>query len=133
MTFSDKIFNLQKKNPNDVILIKNGIFFVAVGKDALFLNEKLKLKCTCFKNKICKVGFLVKSAEKYINIMKEQGISFKIYILNEYKDEELIVENKGFLKNNYVEGSVNCSECKNKKESDEDVIKRLKGKYNGVL
>ena len=65
MSFSDKIFELQRKNPNDVILIKNGIFFVAVEKDALFLNEKLKLKCTCFKNKICKVGFLVKSAEKY--------------------------------------------------------------------
>ena len=67
MTFSNKIYELQGKYPRDIILIKNGIFFVAVGKDALFLNEKLKPKCTCFGNEICKVGFLVKSAENYIN------------------------------------------------------------------
>ena len=83
MTFSNKIFELQGKYPKDVILIKNGIFFVAVGKDALFLNEKLKLKCTCFGNEICKVGFLVKSAENYINNMKKLEIPFRMYILDE--------------------------------------------------
>ena len=61
MTFTNKIHELQEKYPQDVILIKNGIFFVAVGNDALFLNEKLKLKCTCFE-----------SAENYINNMKKQ-------------------------------------------------------------
>lgn len=126
MSFSDKIFSLQRKNPNDIILIKNGIFFVAVGKDALFLHEELKLNCTCFRNNTCKVGFLVKSAEKYISKMKEQGISFKMYVLNEYKEEELIVENKGQLRNKYTEKSAKCSECKNKKETDDDVIERLK-------
>ena len=69
MTFSNKITELQRKYPKDAILIKNGIFFVAVGKDALFLNKELNLKCTCFGNQVCKVGFLVKSAESYINKM----------------------------------------------------------------
>ena len=95
MTFSSKMDELQKKYPEDVILIKNGIFFVAVGRDALFLNEKLNLKCTCFGNEVCKVGFLVKSAEKYINNMKKMGISFRMYILDENKDDELIFRNEG--------------------------------------
>ena len=126
MSFSDKIFSLQSRNPNDVILIKNGIFFVAVGKNALFLHDELKLNCTCFKDNTCKVGFPVKSAEKYICKMKEQGISFKMYVLNEYKEEELIVENKGQLRNKYIEESIKCSDCKNKKETDDDIIERLK-------
>lgn len=126
MTFSDKILELQKENPNEVIFIKNGIFFVAVGKDAILLNQKLNLKCTCFKNEICKVGFLVKSAEKYIKKMKEEDISFKMYILNEDKDEELIIEHKGKLENKYKQQSLKCSECKNRKETDEDIIEKIK-------
>lgn len=126
MTFSDKIFELQCKYPHDVILIKNGIFFVAVGKDALFLNEKLKLKCTCFGNEICKIGFLVKSAENYINNMKKIGISFRMYILNENKDEELIFKNEGNISNPYNTKSNKCNECNKKKETENDVIERLK-------
>ena len=126
MTFSDKIFELQCKYPHDVILIKNGIFFVAVGKDALFLNEKLKLKCTCFGHEICKIGFLVKSAENYINNMKKIGISFRMYILNENKDEELIFKNEGNISNPYNTKSNKCNECNKKKETENDVIERLK-------
>ena len=126
MTFSDKIFELQCKYPHDVILIKNGIFFVAVGKDALLLNEKLKLKCTCFGNEICKIGFLVKSAENYINNMKKIGISFRMYILNENKDEELIFKNEGNISNPYNTKSNKCNECNKKKETENDVIERLK-------
>ena len=126
MTFSNKIYELQGKYPQDVILIKNGIFFIAVGRDALFLNEKLKLKCTCFGNEICKVGFLVKSAENYINNMKKMGISFRMYILNENKDEELIFKNEGNISNPYNSESNKCNECSKKKETENDVIERLK-------
>lgn len=126
MTFSNKIYELQRRYPQDVILIKNGIFFVAVGRDALFLNEKLKLKCTCFGNEICKVGFLVKSAENYINNMKKMGISFRMYILNENKDEELIFKNEGNISNPYNSKSNKCNECNKKKETENDIIERLK-------
>lgn len=126
MTFSNKIFELQGKYPKDIILIKNGIFFVAVGKDALFLNEKLKLKCTCFGNEICKVGFLVKSAENYINNMKKLGIPFRMYILNENKEEELIFNNEGNINNPYTSKYNKCGECGKKQESDSDIIQRLK-------
>lgn len=126
MTFSNKIFELQEKYPQDVILIKNGIFFVAVGKDALFLNKELKLNCTCFGNQICKVGFLEKSSESYINRMKELGISFKMYVLTNNKDEELIYENKGNLDNKYILKSVGCDNCNKKKASDEDIIEKIK-------
>lgn len=129
MTFSDKIFELQKKYPKDVILIKNGIFFVAVGKDALFLNNELGLKRTCFGKETCKVGFLVKSAESYINSMKSKNISFRMYVLDDVKDEELICKNNGIAKNMYTNTSTKCSKCERKIESDEDIIKKLKFMY----
>lgn len=126
MTFSNKIFELQEKYPQDVILIKNGIFFIAVGKDALFLNKIINLKCTCFGNEICKVGFLVKSAELYIEKMKKTGISFKMYLLDSNKEEELIFENKGNLDKPYILKSIGCDKCNKKKASDEDIIEKLK-------
>ena len=130
MTFSNKIYQLQGRYPSDVILIKNGIFFVAVGKDALFLNEKLKLKCTCFGNEICKVGFLVKSAENYINNMKKLGISFRMYVLDKNKDEELIFKNEGTTVNLFNMNCSKCNECSNKKETETDIIQRLKNLNN---
>lgn len=125
MNFSDKILELQEKYPSDIILVKNGIFFVAIGRDALFLSEKLKLKCTCWKSEMCKVGFLVRSAENYIKTMKQLGISFRMYILNENKKEELIYNNEGNLENNYNKAN-KCNYCSLKRETDEDIIQRLR-------
>ncbi len=39
MKFTNEIEKLQKKYAGTVILVKNGIFFVGVGKDAIILNR----------------------------------------------------------------------------------------------
>ena len=49
MKFVQEIEILQKENEGTIILAKNGIFFVAIGKDAIILNEELGLKLTCRK------------------------------------------------------------------------------------
>ncbi len=86
MKFVQEIEKLQKENEGSIIIAKNGIFFVAIGKDAITLHEQLNLKLTCMKKELCKVGFLVKNVEKYIQKLEEIGYSFILYVKNK-KDE----------------------------------------------
>ena len=57
---------LQDKDSSKVVLIKLGHFYIATGRDAVLLHKKLNLKCTGFKNNICKVGIPVNSLEMYM-------------------------------------------------------------------
>ena len=57
MKFVEEVEKLQEENPGYLVLVKSGIFFVAIGKDAITLNETLGLKLTCMKKELCKVGF----------------------------------------------------------------------------
>ena len=54
VSFSTMLELLQEKNNQRVVLIKTGVFYIATGKDAIFLNKVLKLKCTCFSENVCK-------------------------------------------------------------------------------
>ena len=83
MKLSDEIEKLQEKNEGKIILIKSGIFFIAIGKDAVVLHDVLGLKTTCMKDRICKVGFPVRNVEKYIRLLNENDLSFIIYVKNE--------------------------------------------------
>ncbi len=57
MKFVEEIEKLQKENQGYIVLVKNGIFFVAIGKDAIELNSKLGLKLTCMRQELCKASF----------------------------------------------------------------------------
>ena len=94
MKYFEIIEKLQKENEGYIILMKSGIFFIAVGKDAIKLNEEIGLKRTCMKKELCKVGFQIKSIEKYISKMKEKDLAFLIYNYNN-ETEELIYKNEG--------------------------------------
>lgn len=95
MKFVQEIEKLQKENEGSIIIAKNGIFFVAIGKDAITLHEQLNLKLTCMKKELCKVGFLVKNVEKYIQKLEEIGYSFILYVKNEKDELEEIYKFKG--------------------------------------
>ena len=49
---------------------------VAIGKDAIFLNKVLKLKVTCMKKQLCKVGIPVTYTLKYADILEEMGLIY---------------------------------------------------------
>lgn len=126
MKFVNIMENLQKQSPGKIILVRNGIFFVAIGKDAIILSEKIGLKRTCMKDNLCKVGFLVKSSEKYIKILEDKNLSFGLFIMDKATEKlEEIYKYEGD-KIEEVRTSLNCDECKNKKETDEDILERLK-------
>ncbi len=77
------------------------------------------------KKELCKVGFLVKNVEKYIQKLEEIGYSFILYVKNEKDELEEIYKFKG--KN--IEESRNCLECtncENKKEQEEDILERVR-------
>ncbi len=126
MKFVEVVKTLQEQNTKKIILVKNGIFFVAIGKDALILSDQIGLKRTCMKEKLCKVGFLVKSSEKYIKILQEKNLSFGLYVID--KKDEKIEEIYTYEGNNIEEKRtcLNCEECMQKKDTDEDIIERLR-------
>ena len=126
MKWSDIMQKLQNQNPNKVVLMKNGIFFTAIGKDAILLNKLLELKLTCFSSKICKVGFPIKNYDKYINLLKNKNISFILFDYNkDTKHEEKIYEFIGEdITNTFTNN--NCLTCKNKKDTTNEIIEKIK-------
>ena len=125
MKFVERIEELQKENEGIIVIVKNGIFFIGIGKDAIILNELLGLKLTCMKPKQCKVGFLVKNVEKYIKLLSEKGKSFKIFIKNDKDEMEEIYR---FIGDSIYDDRecLECVKCENRKETEEDIIERIK-------
>ncbi len=64
MKYTDLLEKLQNENKGHIVLMKNGIFFVAIGKDALELNSLLGLKLTCMREGLCKVRLSNKKLRK---------------------------------------------------------------------
>ena len=64
MKYLDLLESLQRlpENAGHIVMMKNGIFFIGIGKDAVILNKLLNLKCVCMKEHLCKVRF---SNKKY--------------------------------------------------------------------
>ena len=87
MGFCKMMELLQEKNKGKIVLCSNGGFYVAVGKDAVFLNELLNLKVSCFKPEVCKIGFPIASLEKYTELIYESGYSYVVYYFHKDKAE----------------------------------------------
>ena len=89
MKYIDLLEKLKQENPGHIVLMQNGIFFVAIGKDALELNKMIGLQLTCMRPELCKVGFQIKSFEKYILKLKETKKSFIVYAYDKEKRKKL--------------------------------------------
>lgn len=111
MKFSKKMEEIKNREENKgkVVLVRCGIFVVAIGNDAILLNKIFGLKVTCFKENVCKVGIPVSYALKYLDMLEEKGYS---YVLYDYAKEtkELIDKYKYEGQPNYEEEE--CKECK---------------------
>ena len=112
MKFVEIVENLQKleENKGKVLLTRCGVFMVAIGKDAIFLNKVLKLNVTCIKPGVCKAGIPVSYTLKYTNLLEELGYGYVIY---DYDGK-----NKTFNRKFEFEGAKNpetarCMDCRN--------------------
>ena len=66
-------------NTDMLVLVKSGIFFYGVGKDAVILMQNLGLNYCCMQKGLCKCAIPVIKIENMIKKLKEKKISFVIY------------------------------------------------------
>ena len=96
MAFSQMMEILQEKNKGKIVICNIGNFYVAIGADAVLLNNLIDLKVSCFKPEICKVGFPINALEKYTDLIQEKDYSYIVYYFNQQNEElEILKEYKG--------------------------------------
>ena len=115
MDYFQMVQRLQMTYDNKIILISCGAFYIAIGADAVTLNEELGLKVTCAKNGICKVGVPKTSIDKYIEKINKTGLGYIVFDFNKEKIEiKKLIEKEGIQRkiNDINKG---CNICKSKK------------------
>ena len=112
MSFSKMLEILQERNGKRIVLIRQGAFFIATGKDAVLLHGRLNLKCTCFKDNMCKIGIPVASIEKYIDKLDKTGYSYVIYDYDKTKHEIKEIVRRPGRATRLTNKNLNCLKCK---------------------
>lgn len=112
MGYCQMIELLQKKEKGKIVFCNSGNFYVAIGKDAVLLNNLIGLKVSCIKPEICKVGFPISSLEKYTEILTEKRYGFVVYYFDKEKEELTVLEKyEGENRNNLINENINCYIC----------------------
>ena len=109
MKFLEAVKEFQKleENKGKIVMARCGVFIVAVGKDAVFLNKILHLNVVCIKPGICKVGIPVTYTLKYADKLESMGYGYVIY------DYDYDYQNKKFQRKYSFEGKENTESEKN--------------------
>ena len=112
MAFSQMMELLQEKNKGKIVICNIGNFYVAIGANAVLLNNLIDLKVSCFKPEICKVGFPINALEKYTDLIQEKDYSYIVYYFNQQNGElEILKEYKGKYTNEIKKENINCYIC----------------------
>ena len=129
MKFAKRIEELKGKNQDRIMLAKCGVFIIAIGEDAIFLNQMFGLKLTWFKSEVCKVGIPITYILKYLEKLEEKQYSYIVYDYN--RETKIIEEKYKYDGINKIE-NIKCSECQYYKEhhsfNNIDIFEILKGK-----
>ena len=112
MKYCELVKILKEENKGKIVLINAGIFYIAIEEDAVLLNNKLKLKCSCFQKNTCKVGVPINSIDKYLEKIEELGYSYIVYNLNKEKEELRIIKEYKGKANKIKRKNINCLICK---------------------
>ena len=91
--FKEKYFELKEKKKDSIIIMKNGIFYNVLGKDAYILKNIFNYKVSVFGSTI-KVGFPIRSLNKVLDILDKLKISYLVY-------EDFIVLEAHYNSENY--------------------------------
>ena len=103
----DIYLNEKKKDLNKIILLKSGIFYLALDKDAIFLSNTFGFKLTNLNNEIKKCGFPCSSLDKYLKLFNAYNLSVSIidtkenttYTLKEFEINKNIQDILELIKN----------------------------------
>lgn len=128
MKYSERIKFIKEHAEDEIIITQAGNFYIAVGRDAVFLSKLLELKCTCFAKGMCKVGFPTKSLDKYVEKLIESGYSFLIYDVNsdgEFELRKINMTHKKFNERAYNLGCGNCEKNKNTSKKEKENLNAI--------
>lgn len=78
----NKYLQLKKENVETAYAFKAGIFYIFLDEDAELVSTKLGLKLTPLNDTILKCGFPISKLSKYINLLEEEKIAYKIVDAN---------------------------------------------------
>ena len=120
MSFSKMVEGLKERDKEKLLIIGLGAFYIAIGEDAVLLHEKLGLKCTCFKNHICKVGIPRNSIGKYIKEIEKLKYGYILYDYNSKNKRLLELSYKEGKKNKIMIKNINCLACMGASKYEED-------------
>ena len=120
MSFSKMVEGLKERDKEKLLIIGLGAFYIAIGEDAVLLHEKLGLKCTCFKNHICKVGIPRNSIGKYIKEIEKLKYGYILYDYNSKNKRLLELSYKECKKNKIMNKNINCLACMGASKYEED-------------
>lgn len=120
MSFSNMLEILQEKNKGKIVLIKLGVFYIATGADAVYLNKQFKLKCICFKKGECKIGIPESRLSFYVTKLESMDMGYIVYNFNN-KEQKLYVEYENNGKyHNEKQKNKNCLICKGIRMYEDD-------------
>ena len=132
MSFSQMVKILREQNKETIVLINAGAFYIAVEEDAVLLNNKLKLKCSCFQKNTCKIGFSINSLDTYLKKIEKLGYSYIVYKFNKMEESLKIIKEYKGKPNKTKRNNINCLLCKGigKYEDDEylEALRKLNEK-----
>ena len=120
MSFSKMVEGLKERDKEKLLIIGLGAFYIAIGEDAVLLHEKLGLKCTCFKNHICKFGLPRNSIGKYIKEIEKLKYGYILYDYNSKNKRLLELSYKEGKKNKIMNKNINCLACMGASKYEED-------------
>ena len=75
---------LKINNPKKIFLFECGIFYIFIHEDAELMANILNLKLTSLNSDIVKCGFPIKSANKYLNILRNLNYDIDIVPADEH-------------------------------------------------
>lgn len=94
------------------------------------LNKKLKLKCSCYKKNVCKVGVPINSLNKYLVKIEELGYAYHVYSVDKEKVELVLEKEHSGKKHHTQENHINCLLCKGANAYEDDIyletLKKMK-------
>mgnify|MGYP005786712587 FL=1 len=89
-----KYLELKNENPEKYYLFHSGIFYIFLAEDSAYLSKKLGLKQTKFTDEVNKCGYPQNSKAKYVKLLNEIGIDYKII----EKEDALVTVDHSVLK-----------------------------------
>ncbi len=133
MKFLEEVEKLQEEYKGYIILVKCGIFFNAVGRDAIILHEMFGLHLICMKEGMCKCGIAVSQIKRFIKMMQENEMSFVICLYDKnkvgHKISPIDVGNNKIIEEDRK--CLDCEKCIHKKDIKLQLVENLKSEIVG--